>query len=291
MTVKISAGVTQETCSRITELPASFKLIQAGLDGVRSANHSDNLTPQVVLMTGTLTHKEESLTVMGHIEGEPCPMVVDTGANITIVRPDVLTKQLRNSVQATTSVLKTATGETATVHGKLQLKVKIGGAEVSHVALVADISDKFILILDFVMAHGCSVDTGVGSLRIGVEEVPLHKPLAFQVARCCQVMALEDTVISPYSEILVPAKIVGEPYGEHWGTVGSSPAITLPPGVMVGKTLVDAQHDYISLRMVDLTNEPRQIPSGIEVAACEGGCHLHSERRHLKLLRRCMHKA
>ena len=50
-------------------------------------------------------------------------MVVDTGANITIVRPDVLTPQLRNSVQATTSVLKTATGETATVHGKLQLKV------------------------------------------------------------------------------------------------------------------------------------------------------------------------
>ena len=75
-------------------------------------------------------------------------MVVDTGANITIVRPDVLTKQLRNTVQATTSVLKTATGETATVHGKLQLKVKIGGVEVSvaevSVALVADISDKLI---------------------------------------------------------------------------------------------------------------------------------------------------
>ena len=40
-------------------------------------------------------------------------------------------------------------------------------------------------------------------------------------------MALEDTVISPYSEILVPAKIVGEPYGEPWGTVGPSPATTL----------------------------------------------------------------
>ena len=214
------------------------------------------------MMTGTLTHKEESLTVMGHIEGVPCPMVVDTGANISIVRPDVLSKQLRNSVQATTSVLKTATGETATVHGKLQLKVKL----VVHVALLADISDKFILGLDFVMAHGCSVDTGMGSRRIGVEEVPLHKPLAFQVARCRQVVAVEDTVISPYSEILVPAKIVDEPYGEPWGTVRPSRATTLSPGVMVGKTLVDAQRDYIPLRMVNLTNEPRQIPSGIEVA-------------------------
>ena len=118
-------------------------------------------------MTGTLTHQEESLTVISHINGVPCPMVLDTGANITTVRPDVLTKQLRNSVQAMTSVIKTATGETAaTVRGKLQLKVKIDGAEVSHVDEVADISDKFILGLDFLMAHGCSVDTGMGSLHI-----------------------------------------------------------------------------------------------------------------------------
>ena len=78
---------------------------------------------------------------------------------------------------------------------------------------------------------------------------------------------MEDTVSSPYSEILVPAKL--EPYGEPWGTVGPSPTTTLPPGVMVGKTLVNAQWDYIPVRMVSLTNEPRQIPSGIEVATCE----------------------
>ena len=196
-------------------------------------------------------------------------MVVDTGANITMVRPDVLTKQLRNNVQATTSVLKTATGETATLYGKLELKVKIGGEEVSHAAPVVDISDKFILGLDFLMAHDCSVDTGMGSLRIGAEELPLHKPLALQVARCHQVVAMEDTVIPPYSEILVPTKIVDEPYGKPWGTVGPSPTSTLPPGVMVGKTLVNAQRDYIPVRMVNLNNEPRQIPSGKEVATCE----------------------
>lgn len=38
---------------------------------------------------------------------------------------------------------------------------------------------------------------------------------------------------------------------------------------MVGKTLVNAQRDYIPVRMVNLTNEPRQITSGIEVATCE----------------------
>ena len=47
------------------------------------------------------------------------------------------------------------------------------------------------------------------------------------------------------------------------------PTTILPPGVMVGKTLVDTQRDYIPVRMVNLTNEPRQIPCGIEVASCE----------------------
>ena len=141
--------------------------------------------------------------------------------------------------------------------GKLLLKVKIGGAEVSHVDLVPNISTKFILGLDFLMAYGCSVDTGLGSLRIVAKEMPLHKPLAFQVARCHQVVAMEDTVISPYSEILVPTKIIGEPYGEPWGTVGPSATTTLPPSVMLRKTLVDAQRDYIPGQMVNLTNEPR----------------------------------
>ena len=38
------------------------------------------------------------------------------------------------------------------------------------------ITDRFILGLDFLMAHGCTVDAGAGSLRIGAEEVPLRKP-------------------------------------------------------------------------------------------------------------------
>ena len=43
--------------------------------------------------------------------------------------------------------------------------------------------------------------------------------LGCTVARCHYLMAMEDTVISSYSEILVPAKIVGEPHGEPWGTL------------------------------------------------------------------------
>ena len=64
----------------------------------------------------------------------------------------------------------------AEVCGKLRLWVRIGGTQVSHKVLVTNISDRFILGVDFLMAHGCAVDAGAGSLRIGAEEVPLRKP-------------------------------------------------------------------------------------------------------------------
>lgn len=216
-------------------------------------------------MTGQLSHKEDSLIVNGNIGGVICPMVVDTGANVTVVRPYVLSKSTRSRLQGTMS----ATGYTANVSGKLWLGIKIGGTEVSHETLVADISDKFILGLDSLMAHGCTVDAGAESLRIGAEEVPLHKPSARQLARCYRLTAVEDTLISPYSETLVAARIMDDPLGEPWGTVGPSFTAKLPPDVMVGKTLVDAQQDYVPVRVINLSGQPRTICQGTEVAGCE----------------------
>ena len=107
-----------------------------------------------MVMTGRLSHKVGSLTVNGNIDGVICPMVVDTGAIVTVVRPDVLSKSTISRLQGAMSVLKTATGDTANVAGRLWLRIKIGGTKVSHETLVAEISDKFILGPDFLMAHG-----------------------------------------------------------------------------------------------------------------------------------------
>ena len=80
---------------------------------------------------------------------------------------------------------------------------------------------------------------------------------------------MEDTLISPYSETLVAARITDDPLGERWGTVGPSFTAKLPPDVMVGKTLVDAQQDYVPVRVVNLSGQPRTICQGTEVASCE----------------------
>ena len=60
-----------------------------------------------------------------------CPMIVDTGANVTVVRPDVLSKQTLSRLRATNNVLKTETRETA----KLWRKTETLGQDCGNASL------------------------------------------------------------------------------------------------------------------------------------------------------------
>ena len=143
--------------------------------------------------------------------------------------------------------------------GKLRLWVRIGVTQVCHEVLVANISDRFILVLDFLMAHSCTVDAGTGSLRIEGEDVLLHKPLPSEQARCYRVTAVVDTLILLHSEAIVAAKIMDNALCEPWETIGPSMTAVLPPDVMVGKTLIDAQKDYVPVRVVNLSGDLKKV--------------------------------
>ena len=61
-------------------------------------------------------------------------------------------------------------------------------------------------------------------------------------------------------------------HSANWGgggAVGPSFTAKLPPDTMVGKALVDAQQDYVPVRVVNLSGQPRTICQGTEVASCE----------------------
>ena len=62
-----------------------------------------------MIMTGQLSHKGDSLTVNGNIDGVICPMDVDTGVNVTVVS-DVLSKSTLSRLQGTMSLLKMLQG-------------------------------------------------------------------------------------------------------------------------------------------------------------------------------------
>ena len=101
----------------------------------------------------------DSLWVEGRIQEVLCRCVIDTGSNITIVRPDILNKMgTQVEINPVDSCLKTVTGETAPVIGRTRLRFRIGTFEAWQEAWVAEITDPCIVGLDFLVGHHCQVD-------------------------------------------------------------------------------------------------------------------------------------
>ena len=155
------------TLSRIRETTSI-----AELAGQSSATFTQ--APTENFKTGVL-HGPENLFVAGSVEEHPCQITIDTGSNISIIRPDVLSKQEQIRIQPVTQSLRTVTGEKAPIQGRGDLHVRIGSQEAVHPMWIADIQDECILGLDFLELHGCMVDLRDSVLHISGEEVPLQK--------------------------------------------------------------------------------------------------------------------
>ena len=83
--------------------------------------------PPFVLKTGNMSASVDSLRVDGKIENVSCQFVIDTGSNITIVRPDVIAgTAAEQMIVPVESSLRTVTGESAPVVGRVLLKFCLG---------------------------------------------------------------------------------------------------------------------------------------------------------------------
>ncbi|KAI8116196.1 hypothetical protein CVS40_11681 [Lucilia cuprina] len=90
-----------------------------------------------------MQQKNSNLTASGYINGQRKIFTVDTGVSQSIIRPLYGVS------------LRTATGEAATVHGKVNAKVTI-----TNLNIVADIMDQVILGADFMIKHGIKLLIG-----------------------------------------------------------------------------------------------------------------------------------
>ena len=126
---------------------------------VSNLSHSsfnDSVIPIVCSRRSSLS---TSLTISELVAGRRRQMTIDTGSNITLVRPDVLERPGRKvTVRLAEHQLRTVTGETAPVRGTCTDDIAIGSFCTSHTLWVADITDECIIGLDFLRKHDGLVD-------------------------------------------------------------------------------------------------------------------------------------
>ena len=199
------------------------------------------------------------------VEGRWCKLVVDTGSNITIVRPDVI-EASSSRILPTKTVLRTVTGETAPVKARGHLRIALGNCETKHDVWVADIVDEGIIGLDYLMANNCQVDLGGKLLYVGNDEVPLFsesQPLANSLSR---IVVRRTVAVLAMSEAIIPGELKRGLGRNVWATI--EPMENSKCNLLVARTLVDVTVKELPVRVMNLTNDYISLKRGTEIALC-----------------------
>jgi predicted aspartyl protease len=215
--------------------------------------------PRVVSVS-PLKKRNDSLLVDGRINGTTCTMTVDTGATLSIVRPDVVECLKNLQIKGSDLILKTATGEAVRVLGEADVRLELGSVKVIHRVVVADIVDDFILGLDIMNKCGFVLDIKNRMLQTGNEEILLH--LSTASIDEVRVIVSEKVRLQTNSEQIVLAELEGDPGRYRTGNI--DPDMTKETPIMVARTPVEAGRP-IPIRAVNSSDNRVTLQKGLQI--------------------------
>ncbi|UYV84144.1 K02A2.6-like, partial [Cordylochernes scorpioides] len=212
------------------------------------------------------------LATEGLVNGLPCRMVIDSGANVTLLRVDLAQRMESISRRISVSnelVLQTATGEQAKVYGQVVLKFQIGNNLFSHLGYLADIKDDCLIGLDVLRKFGFSIDFQENVLKIAGEEIPLVCSRSSATNKVLKVILKSDVKIPPRSECIlegrltaslgVPQLLIVEENGQEFDQ----------KGLLLARTLCKSDQSNIPIRVINLLDSAKTLGKGTEIAIAE----------------------
>ncbi|GBM51037.1 hypothetical protein AVEN_99332-1 [Araneus ventricosus] len=210
-------------------------------------------------------------------------MLVDTGANVTLLRTDLAQKLKEQLIYTAPNIsLKTATGEKTEIRGKLDASIECGSRKFHHRIYVADITDPCILGLDFLQKFNFTVDLEKNEIRTGGEEIPLFSA-SVQHSKSCSVLAKKRTIIPARSECLIQG--VPEVPGQFRYAVTNFPSQVSQKGVLVAATLVDLEMEAIPVSIGGSSGGARGATAP-SLAKVKGPCPLTFQSSKLTIRRK-----
>ena len=118
-----------------------------------------------------------SFCVQGAVDGRPCWMVVDTGAEATFVRKDMLEGR---ALPMTSTQLCGATGDCLSLQGPVEVSIDVGRVKEDLPVYAGRVEDECLLGMDYLEKTAAVIDVGRQELTVQGEVVPLL-PAAAQV--------------------------------------------------------------------------------------------------------------
>jgi hypothetical protein len=153
-----------------------------------------------------------SLYVAGKVDGHEVDLLLDTGADMTLVSKNFL-KTLKGDKQkweVDKMKIHPADGNPIQARGPVPTKIELCGASVETQALAVDIVDPVILGLPALQKLNPIVDLANHELRISNYHIPCQDKIAIGMPQVKRLMTVRNGIFSPWRERLVTAKIKDE---------------------------------------------------------------------------------
>ena len=167
------------------------------------------------------------------VDGKPCRLTVDTGAERTLARADVVTAQQLPDAQRQ---FRGVTGHCVQLKGPVEVRIGIGSIEEELPVYVANM-EECLLGLDYLEQNEACVDLRRKSLRLRGEAVPL-----LPEDDCAEVVTAERVRFAPRTEARIQCRLSRTMRGAD-GVVEPAKDMQLAEGVAVGRSLVgDGEH-------------------------------------------------
>ena len=185
------------------------------------------------------------LMVPGRVCGLAVPMLVDTGAAVSLASTalwDRLHSQSSGlTLLSTNCCIRTVSGDRARVRGRLVLEVELAGQYYVHQFIVADIEENMILGLDFLRKHQVDCDWGHGVLRLRGTELETCRQYSMGDGLVRRLMIMEPCEVPANSQVVVEAQLRLDDREDlpEWGVVSSAQKPMNVFGVLTGSALVD----------------------------------------------------
>ncbi|GFX60151.1 retrovirus-related Pol polyprotein from transposon 412 [Trichonephila clavipes] len=220
-----------------------------------------------ILQITAVNGGDKRLYVIGQINNISCRMVVDTGANVSIIRKDLAQNSKVSIIWTPPCVsLQTLTGDKIQVHGKANVTLRFGNVDHHHTAYIADITDLCILGLDFLKNYNFKLDFENNYMHSKFEDITLFGLLT-QFEFNQKIITKTKLSLSPRTECIIPG-LVAENRKFRFGLLNYPDPDCLKAGVLIVSSVVDLSNSVIPVRNANISDKTRTIQEGEVIADC-----------------------
>ena len=217
------------------------------------------------------TEAKQGLYITGKIRSTNCCFLIDTGSTDTIISASTyhkIDKERRPVLDTTSITIKQVDGTPLSVLGSALVEIQVGKTMHLVKAIFADIKAEGILGMDFLLPTGGNLDFRRMTLNLNGEQLECTNPYGRSFVG--RVVATKDMTVPPGHEAIICGRIANRQEGmtgpaliesmEGGGELAST-------GLVLGRTLVNAEADVIPVRVLNPGHEELKIAEGTQIGS------------------------